>query len=171
MSEMGIRGIVLKWFQSYLNNRAQRMELTYRCNETNRIIKCLSAERPIRNGVPQGSVLGPVLFLLYINDLESCIKYGRPTCFADDTSILISGKSVSSVQGKVNETIKKLTEWFSRNKLIINKGKTTAILFHQPQKIHLEFPLIKLDDSGINYSDQQQFKVANTYPRSSKTAK
>jgi hypothetical protein len=157
MSEMGIRGIVLKWFQSSLNNRAQRVEITYRCNETNRIINSLSAERPIRYGVPQGSVLGPVLFLLYINDLESCIEYGRPTFFADDISIFISGKSINSVQGKVNETINKPTEWFSRNKLIINKGKTTAILFHKPQKIHFEFPLIKLDDSGINFSDQLKF--------------
>jgi hypothetical protein len=89
MSEMGIRGIALKWFQSYLNNRIQRVEITYRCNATNRIINCLSGERPIRYGVPQGSVLGPVLFLLYINYLESCIEYGRPTFFADDTSIFI----------------------------------------------------------------------------------
>jgi hypothetical protein len=141
MSEMGIRGIVLKWFQSYLKNREQRVEITYRCNETNRIINCLSGKRPIRYGVPQGSVLGPVLFLLYINDLESCIEYGKPTFFADDTSIFISGKSVYSVQGKINGTINKLTEWFNRNKLIINKEKTTAILFHQPQKIHFELPL------------------------------
>jgi ribosomal protein L31E len=98
-----------------------------------------------------------VLFLLYINDLESCIEYGRPTFFADDTSIFISAKSVNRVQGKVNVTINKLTEWFNRNKLIINQEKTTAILFHQPQKVHFEFPLIKLDDSVINYLDHLQF--------------
>jgi hypothetical protein len=73
------------------------------------------------------------------------------------SSIFISGKSINSVQGKVNDTINKLTEWLNRNKFIINEVKMTAILFHQPQKIHFEFPLIKLDNSVINYSDHLKF--------------
>jgi hypothetical protein len=89
MERMGISGVALKWFQSYLDNREQKVEVTHRCTATNEITNSLSQGRPISHGVPQGSVLGPVLFLIYINDLETSIEAGRPTTFADDTSIYI----------------------------------------------------------------------------------
>jgi hypothetical protein len=157
MAEMGIRGVAHKWFQSYLENREQRVEITYRRKETNEIINCLSRKKPIRYGVPQGSVLGPMLFLLYINDLESCIEHGGPTFFADDTSIFIAGNSVNDVQSKINETINKLTVWFERNRLIINKENTIAVSFHQPQKVHFECPPIKFQDTVIKYSEHSKF--------------
>jgi hypothetical protein len=123
----------------------------------NRIINCPSRKRPIRYGVPQGSVLGPVLILLYINDLESCIEHGGPTYFADDTSIFIAGSNTNNVQSKINEMINKFIERFERNRLGINKEKTTAISFHQPQKEHFECPSIKIYDTDIKYSEQLKF--------------
>jgi hypothetical protein len=126
MTRMGIRGVALKWFQSYLETRGQKVELAYRCIETNEITNSLSRERPIRHGVPQGSVLGPVLFFIYINDLETSIEAGKPTTFADDTSIFIINYA-SEVKSKINVTINALTNWCERNSLIINKEKTIAI--------------------------------------------
>jgi hypothetical protein len=99
-----------QWFQTYLENREQEVEITYRCKKTNRIINYLSQKRPISHGVPQGSVLGLVLFLLHIIDLEASIDHGNPTFFADDTSFFITENGANEIQRKTNETINKLTE-------------------------------------------------------------
>jgi hypothetical protein len=90
--------------------------------------------RPISHGVPQGSVLRPVLFFIYINDLETSIEAGRPMTFADDTSIFITGNIADDVKNKINITTDALTNWCEMNRLIINKEKTVAISFHQPRK-------------------------------------
>jgi hypothetical protein len=100
------------------------VELTHRCAETNEITSSLSQGRPLSHGVPQGSVLGPVLFFIYINDLERSIEAGRPMMFADDTSIFITGNSSNDVKNKINTTINALTNWCEMNRLIINKEKT-----------------------------------------------
>jgi hypothetical protein len=98
------------------------------------------------------------MFLLYINDLESCTEHGWPTFFADDTSILIAGNSSNNVQSKMNETINKLTKWFERNRLIINKDKTIAKSFHQPHIVHFESPSIKFHNiQSSNIRNIQNF--------------
>jgi hypothetical protein len=151
MARLGIQGVALKWFQTYLENRKQVVEITYRCKETNKVINFLSQKRPISHGIPQGSVLGPVFFLLYINDLEADIEHGIPTFFADNTSIFIAGNSANDIQRKMNKTINRLTEWFKRNQLNISKEKTIGIPFHHPKKVQLECPSIKLYGTAINY--------------------
>jgi hypothetical protein len=98
-----------------------------------------------------------VLLLLYINYLDSYIEHGRPTFFADDTSIFIAGSSDNNVQSKINEMINKFIEWFQRNRLVINKVKTIAISFHQPQKVHFECPSINIYDRDIKNSEQLKF--------------
>jgi hypothetical protein len=79
-----------------------------------------------------------------------------PTFFSDDTSIYITGNSANDLQSKINETVTKLTEWFQRNRLSINKEKTIAISFHHPQKIQLKCPSVQLYDMAINYIDHSK---------------
>jgi hypothetical protein len=91
----------------------------------------------LSHGVPRGSVLGPVLFFIYINDLETSIEAGRPMTFADNTSIFITGNNANDVKNKLNTMINALINWCEINRLIINKEKTVAISFHQPQKLQV----------------------------------
>lgn len=87
LSHYGIRGIANKWFSSYLSSRQQFVSIG----------KSNSSCLPTRHGVPQGSVLGPLLFLIYINDLHSCLKYSEATHFADDTNLIQIGKLIESL--------------------------------------------------------------------------
>jgi hypothetical protein len=117
MGRMGIRGVTLNWFQTYLESREQEVAITSRCKETSNTIDCLSQRRNISHGIPQRSVLGPVLFLLYKNGLETSLELEIPPFFAGDTSISITGNSANDIQRKMNEPINKLTEWFQGNQI------------------------------------------------------
>ena len=92
-----------------------------------------STIQTILTGVPQGSVLGPLLFLIYINDLHNCIKYSRTYHFADDTNILCSDKSLYTLANKVNRDLKNLSQWLKANRLSYVK-KTEFIIFRQKKK-------------------------------------
>ena len=84
LEHYGVRGISKKWFSSYLTNRKQFVSIE----------NCNSTTKTVLTGVPRGSVLGPLLFLIYINNLHKCVKYSKAYHFADDTNILQSGKSL-----------------------------------------------------------------------------
>jgi hypothetical protein len=87
--------------------------------------KCCSEWNEIQYGVPQGSVLGPLLFLLYINDLPKIIsKLSKPILFADDTSIIISDKDPTNFKIKINKLFDMINEWFTKNLLTLNYEKT-----------------------------------------------
>ena len=115
----GIRGTALKWFQSYLSGRRQ-----YVC-----IDNFKSDYRNISVGVPQGSNLGPLLFLIYINDLQYVSDVLSVILFADDTSLFLSGKNVVVINQMINTEMEKVQSWFLANKLQINYTKTNYMIF------------------------------------------
>jgi len=115
----GIRGLAHDLMASYLTNRSQYVEMNGVQSSCSKIM-C---------GVPQGSILGPMLFLLYINDLPCCTKLLQFFLFADDTTILFSCHSLEDLIRTVNNELVYLTDWFSINKLSLNVSKTNYMLF------------------------------------------
>ena len=114
----GIKELEHDWFKSYLANRRQFC----------RINGVSSKVEEISYGVPQGSCLGPLLFLIYINDLPFCLRNSEATIYADDTTISYSSKSVSGLNAKLNNDLHCLEEWLHGNKLTINVTKTQAMI-------------------------------------------
>ena len=144
----GIRGIPLKWFKSYLSNRQQ-------CVSINGVSSTL---KHITCGVPQGSILGPLLFVIYINDIVECSPSLTKILFADDTNLFHSDKDVLKLFRTVNHELFTLSEWFKANKLSLNAKKTHYILFTNKKVDMAEMNLeLKIDDIILECVDQTKF--------------
>ena len=124
LKKLGVSGLDLKWFKSYLSDRKQ-------CGDVNG--KILSTKN-IPISVLQGSILGPILFLCYINDLPgSTLLY--TLLFADDTACLASGTNLPDLINHVNTELNKIAIWFRANKMAVNADKTKYIILHSKNKI------------------------------------
>ena len=115
----------LKWFKSYLCHREQFTIIDGKS----------SSKRSVTSGVPQGSVLGPLLFSIYVNDIPSRVKTGKIFMFADDATVFVSGTSVENVQHDLNQAMQEIHEWTVDNKFILNTKKTKVMLLGSRQKL------------------------------------
>ena len=123
----GIRGHTLAWFQSYLSSRIQICKVDQTMSKT-RTVKC---------GIPQGSNLGPLLFLLYIDDLPNFLTSSSASMFADDTNISTNGKTNDELQERINVDLENVHQWFLANKLTLNKDKTEYMIIGSRQRDNL----------------------------------
>ena len=135
----GIRGIANEWFCSYLKKRKQFVSI-----QNN-----MSSIKEILTGVPQGSVLGPLLFLIYINDLHKSIRFSKTYHFADDTSIIQSNPLLDRLSKQVNKDLSNLSNWLRANKLSLNVKKTELVIF-RPRKLKIDHSFkFKLDGKRL----------------------
>ena len=140
LEHYGLRGVAKSWIESYLRNRKQYVVID----------GTESDKQTVHCGVPQGSVLGPKLFLLYVNDITNTSDLLKFILFADDTTILCSSSNIKNLITIINNELNNLCDWFAANKLSLNVSKTNYIIFNKnnnDERIH--DPQIKIRDQVI----------------------
>ena len=134
----GIRGIPLQLIASYLTNRSQIVKIG----------GTFSEPKPMTIGVPQGSVLSPLLFLLYVNEISNIIDNFTTCLFADDTTFLVSDRNIQSLFDSCEEGLGKFSDWCCANRLSVNVSKTNYMLFSNLSSPS-NLPLLKFNNNYI----------------------
>jgi len=147
LNHYGIRGVALNWFRSYLSGREQYVQYK----------NAQSEKRQISLGVPQGSVLGPLLFIIYTNDLPNYITDVKTILFADDTTIYITSDDINNMYDTMNVQLETLTDWFKANKLSLNVNKTNHMFLHHKRNPPTVNKTVKIDNQIINKIDSVKF--------------
>ena len=124
LKAIGLNKTSVAWFEAYLTDRTQLADVS----------GTLSPVEKVTCGVPQGSILGPMLFLIYVNDLPSAVKC-KVLLYADDTALLVSGKSVLEIERSLASELQSVRNWLIDNKLSLHLGKTESILFGTKRKL------------------------------------
>ena len=118
LKAIGLDGNAIAWFDAYLTNRMQVTDVGGIVSDP-RVVPC---------GVPQGSILGTLLFLIYVNDMEASVSC-KLILYADDSALLVSGKYIKIIENVLSDNLLSLSNWLIDNKLSLHLGKTESILF------------------------------------------
>jgi len=145
----GIRGKCHSWIADCLSNRKQIVKY----NE----VHVSSSEMTFTCGVPQGSILGPLLFLIYINDLNNSTCKVSTILFADDTNLLCSGKDLQELESIVNIQLTGVQEWLLVNQLTLNKKKSKFIIFKSHKKRFKRQLHLQLSGNDLQRVEESKF--------------
>lgn len=151
LEKYGIRGVALSFFRSYLTSRQQYVSISTSSSD----------KLKVHTGVPQGSILGPLLFNMYINDIVNIASDANFYIYADDTTVFVSDVDIEKVIAKANTVLQAIHQWTKANYLVINTKKTKAVLYRPKNKL-ADCPVnIRL---GENYIDVvKSVKVLGVY--------
>ena len=138
MSLYGVNSAAYDLFKGYLTQRQQVVEYN----------GCISDKWLIKAGVPQGSVLGPFLFSIYINDLPTSTTLFNMIMYADDTTLYCNIKDVPNYENVLNVELCKITDWLAANKLSLKVGKTIFMVFHSDKK-KVVYPTLLINNIEI----------------------
>ena len=143
LERYGVQGCSLEWFKSYLKGRKQVCSINGK----------KSSAKDVKYEVPQGSNLGPILFLLYINDLPNSLKTSKPSMFADDTNLACIGQNSNEIEIKLNEELENVQRWLTANKLTLSDEKTEFMLIGSRSRLASidDRPILKLGSRNIRH--------------------
>ena len=133
----GIRGVTLDWFKSYLTNRQLRVKCLISSTQQTEY----SNYKPVEYGTPQGSCLGPLLFLIFINDLHRNLVHCNDIQFADDTTIYKGHRSMRYLKWCIEDDLANISDWFKANKLTLNLSKSVYMIFSKKNHEDIDLSL------------------------------
>ena len=136
----GIRNNELNWFRSYLSGRSQYVK----CNGE------LSSQRNVSIGVPQGSTLGPLLFIIFINDISQNVGLGTTNLFADDTLVYCHASSVKELNENLQNCVNDVVKWYRQNNIVINSDKSCCMVVRPKRKQVDDMFQILVDDCEVD---------------------
>lgn len=138
LHEIGVRGVELKWFESYLDSRKQQTKFNGK----------MSKKIDVPIGLPQGTALSVILFILYIDNITKTTRYGSIVLFADDTVLIVKDKNIETAIRKTNEDLNNIVQWLNSKKLMLNAKKTQWMLISRTEP-NRPTPLVKIGNDVI----------------------